>query len=123
MFVAIESSLQLARDVLVAPDITVISRSVYEGEPKSFAQPRPEDVLLLIEVAVSSLAYDRRIKARLYARNGIREFWVIDAGGRITWIHTGASGDSWSSVVERGPHETLTATALPNFSIRLSDLK
>jgi Uma2 family endonuclease len=122
MFVGIEATLQLARDILVEPDITVISKSVYNVDPKTFAQPRPEDVLLLIEVAASSLRYDRRIKARLYARHGIREFWVIDANRRITWLHTGPSGDGWASIVERGPKETLTTTALPKFSIRLSEI-
>jgi Uma2 family endonuclease len=78
--------------------------------------------LLLTEVAASSLTYDRRVKARLYARHGIREFWVIDANERVTWIHTGPSGDGWSSIVERGSNETLATTALPNFSIRLCDI-
>jgi len=122
MFVGIEATLQLARDILVEPDITVISKSVYNVPPKIFAQPRPEDVLPLIEVAASSLTYDRRIKARLYARHGIREFWVVDANECITWIHTGPSGDGWASIAERGPKEALTTTALPNFSIRLSEI-
>lgn len=37
--------------------------------------PRPDDVLLLIEVADSATAYDRRIKSKLYARHGVRELW------------------------------------------------
>ena len=110
------------RDILVDPDITVLATSVYNADPKTFAQPRPEDVLLLIEVASSSLRYDRRIKARLYARHGIREFWVIDANERITWIHTGASGDGWSSIRELAPTELLATSALPDFSIRLADI-
>jgi Uma2 family endonuclease len=122
VFVGIEATLQLARDILVEPDITVLATSVYNADPKTFAQPRPEDVLLLIEVASSSLRYDRRIKARLYARHGIREFWVIDANERITWIHTGASGDGWSSIRELAPTELLATSALPDFSIRLADI-
>jgi Uma2 family endonuclease len=122
-FVGIEATLQLARDILVEPDIAVISRSVYNAAPKTFAQPGPEDILLLIEVAVSSLAYDRRVKARLYARHGIREFWVIDADECVTWIHTGPSGDGWASIAERGPNEALTTTALPDFSIRLGEIE
>jgi Uma2 family endonuclease len=121
-FVSIEGTIQLAHDILVEPDITVISKSVYDVDPKTFAQPRPADVLLLIEVAVSSMRYDRKIKARLYARHGIREFWVIDANRCVTWIHTGPAGDSWSSIVEREPTETLTSVALPNFTIRLGDM-
>jgi Uma2 family endonuclease len=122
-FVGIEATLQLARNILVEPDITVISKAVYNVPPKTFAQPRPEDVLLLIEVAASSLAYDRRIKAQLYARHGIREFWVIDANRYITWIHTGPSADGWASIVERGPDEVLTTAALPNFSICLGEME
>jgi Uma2 family endonuclease len=122
VFVGIEATLQLAHDILVEPDITVISKSVYNVPPKTFAQPRPEDVLLLIEVAASSLRYDRGLKARLYARHGIREFWVIDANKRITWVHTGPSAEGWSSIIEHGPQEVLSTLALPKFSIRLDAL-
>jgi len=83
-FIAIECTLQLAKDILVEPDIAIVSQAVYASDPKSFARPRSEDVRLLIEVAASSLAYDRGVKARLYARHGIREFWVIDASQRVT---------------------------------------
>jgi Uma2 family endonuclease len=44
---------------------------------------------LVIEVAVSSLAYDRDEKASLYARYGIREYWVLDAVGRKLEVHRG----------------------------------
>jgi Uma2 family endonuclease len=122
MLVAPECSLQLAKDILVEPDIAIVSRTLYAPERKTFARPRPEDVPLLIEIAASSLAYDRGIKARLYARHGIREFWVIDAETRVTFVHTGPSGETWSSIVERGPQEVLTTPAVPGFSIRLVDI-
>lgn len=119
-FVSVEGTVQLAHDILVEPDLAVVSKSVYDAAPNTFARPRPEDVLLLIEVAASSMRYDRRVKARLYARYGIREFWVIDANRCVTWIHTGPAGDGWSSIVERGPKETLTSAALPNFAFCLA---
>jgi Uma2 family endonuclease len=119
---AIECSLQLAKDVLVEPDIAVISQAVYAAGPKSFARPGPQDVRLMIEVAGSSLAYDRGIKARLHARQRIPEFWVIDADERTTWVHTGPSGETWTSIVARGPQDVLTTPAVPGFSIRLADI-
>ena len=122
LFVSIESTLQLADNILVEPDVAIISRSVYAGDPKSFARPRAEEVLLLVEIAVTSLKYDRDVKARLYARHGIREFWLIDANERVTWVHTGPTGDGWSSVVERGSGETLTTSALPGVAVRLDGL-
>ena len=47
---------------------------------------------------------------------------MIDANERTTWVHTGPSGDGWSSIVERGPQDALTTTALPGFSIRLGEI-
>jgi Uma2 family endonuclease len=122
MFVAIACTLQLAKDILVEPDIAIVSRGVYAAERKTFARPRPEDVPLLIEIAASSLAFDRGVKARLYARHGFREFWVIDADRRVAWVYTGPSGETWSSIVERGPQDVLTTPAVPGFAIRLADI-
>jgi len=121
-YVGVESTLQLADDILVEPDLSVISREVYKGADRTFAQPRPADVLLLIEIAVSSMSYDRKVKAALYARYGIGEFWVIDGDKRVTWVHTGPSGDGWTSIVERAADDLLTTPALPGFSIRLADI-
>jgi Uma2 family endonuclease len=115
----VENSLQLADNILVEPDIAIIANSVYQADPKSFARPGAEDVRLLIEIAASSLAYDRGLKARLYARHGVREFWVIDADQRMTFVHTDPSEEAWSSIVERGPQDELTTPALPGFSLRL----
>jgi Uma2 family endonuclease len=71
---------------------------------------------------VTSLAYDRGLKARLYARHGVREFWVVEANERITWVHTGPSGEAWSSVVEHGPRDALATSALPGVSIWLGEI-
>jgi Uma2 family endonuclease len=121
-YVGVESTVQLARDILVAPDLCVIAQSVYDADPKSFAQPRAEDVLLLIEVAVTSRAFDRKVKARLYARHGIREYWVIDTMERTTVVHAAPQGDGWSSVVAHPADATLACAAVPGFSFRLADV-
>ena len=47
---------------------------------------------------------------------------MIDANKRTTWIHTGPTGETWSSIVEHGPDEALSTPALANFSIRLSEI-
>jgi len=49
--------------------------------------PGPEEVLLLIEVADRSLAYDRNVKLPRYARAGIAETWLVDLGGRELTLH------------------------------------
>jgi Uma2 family endonuclease len=122
LYVGNGSTLQLSENVLVEPDIAVISRAVYKADPAGFARPTGDDVLLVIEISVSSLTYDRTTKARLYARHGIREYWVIDANERRAFIHTGPTGDDWSSIVEHRPEDVLTTPALPGFAFKLSDI-
>ena len=47
---------------------------------------------------------------------------MIDANERITWVHTGPSGEGWSSIVERGPQDALTTPALPGLSLQLDEI-
>jgi Uma2 family endonuclease len=120
LFAGVATTLQFSDDILVDADFAIVPHADYKPSRSGFAQPT--SILLVIEIADLNLAYDRDFKARLYARHGIREFWVVDANERVTWIHTGPSGDGWTSVVERGADETLTTSALPNLAIRLSDI-
>ncbi|MEM1291149.1 MAG: Uma2 family endonuclease [Cyanobacteria bacterium P01_H01_bin.162] len=49
--------------------------------------PGPDDVYWLIEVSNSTLTFDLEEKARLYARDGIVEYWVVDVPNRQLWVH------------------------------------
>lgn len=119
--IGVEATLRLSDMTMLEPDVAVFSKEVFRRST-TFAQLDPGEAHLVIEVAVSSLAYDKGLKARLYARYGVREFWVIDASTRSTWMHAGPSGDGWSSITERGPQDALTTPALPGFSIRLGEI-
>ena len=44
--------------------------------------PQPDDVLLIVEIAATSLRFDRDTKLPLYARHGIPEMWLVDLGGQ-----------------------------------------
>jgi len=121
--VGIEITLRLTDTIMLEPDIAVFPKSLFSKSVSGFAQLDPGDAHLVIEVAASSLAYDQRLKARLYARHRVREYWVVDATERIAWVHTGPNGETWTSVVERGPVDALTTPALPGFSIRLGEIE
>jgi Uma2 family endonuclease len=120
--VGVVTTLRLANTIMLEPDIAVFPKELFKKSASGFARLDPGDARLVIEVAASSLAYDRGLKARLYARHRVAEFWVIDANESITWVHTGPSGEAWSSIVECGPKDTLTTPALPGFSIRLGEI-
>ncbi len=57
--------------------------------------PGGEDTLLVIEVSDTTLAYDVRIKAPLYARHGVPELWVIDLSGGLLRRYSAPEGDAW----------------------------
>ncbi len=122
MMVGIENSIQFTDHTILEPDLVVFKRSARLQSDANFAYFDRGNLLLAIEVAVSSLNYDRGLKARLYARYGVPEFWVIDANERITWVHRGPNGDSWSSITERGATDALTTPTLPGFALRLADI-
>jgi Uma2 family endonuclease len=116
--IGVEATLRLTDMLMLEPDIAVFPKELFK-KSTTFAQLDPGEAHLVIEIAASSLAYDKGLKARLYARHGVKELWVIDANTSSTWVHTGPSGDGWSSIVERGAQDALTTPALPGFSIRL----
>jgi Uma2 family endonuclease len=114
---AVETTLYLADDTFVEPDLCVYPRRILPEDVNG------TDVLLAIEVAGSSLGYERGLKARLYAKHGVRELWVIDAAKRVTWIHQGPiSQGTWASIVERKGGETLTTDAVPSLSVVVDNL-
>jgi Uma2 family endonuclease len=62
------------------------------------ANPQPEDVQLLVEISDSTLNYDLSVKAALYARAGIVEYWVLDVNGRRLIVHREPEGDGYLSI-------------------------
>lgn len=88
------------------PDISVFPSSV---DP---LQVRGPDLMLVIEISDSSLGFDLGPKAALYARYGVREYWVVDANTGRTHVHLRPEGERWLSVSVVEPHDKLQATLL-----------
>jgi len=120
--IGVETTLRLTDTTMLEPDIAVFPKVLFRRSTAGFAQLNPEEARLVIEVANTSLAYDKVLKAPLYVRQRVKEYWVVDANERITWVHTGPSGNEWSSIVKIGPDEALTTPSLPDFSIKLSQI-
>ncbi len=73
--VRVQSPLRLGTHSEPEPDLMLLR---YREDFYRDAHPGPEDVLLVIEVSESSLAYDRDVKHPLYARFGIPEVWLVN---------------------------------------------
>ncbi|MCP6758456.1 MAG: Uma2 family endonuclease [Fischerella sp. CENA71] len=83
--------------------------------------PEPEDIYWLIEVSNSTLAYDLDEKAKLYAKSGIQDYWVLDIAGTQLWVHRNPQNGEYQSVV-RVSTGTLTPLLLPGIAIKVARL-
>ena len=100
------------------PDATVLTRDF-----RMFAaNPQPADLQLVVEVSDSTLTIDLTAKARLYARAGIVEYWVIDIRGRRLMVHHDPGEGVYSSVMVYGEFETVSPLAVPEAWFRVADV-
>ena len=79
--------------------------------------PRPEDTMLAVEVANTSLDFDRKVKLPLYARSGIPEVWIVDVVAECVEIHRLPVAGVYTSATRSGLSDTLTIEALPGIGI------
>ena len=84
--------------------------------------PLPNDVLLIIEIADSSLEYDLKVKAPLYAASGIVEYWVADLIHDCVVVHTNIIDREYAPVHEFRRGEAISPQLLPGCSINVADL-
>jgi Uma2 family endonuclease len=92
--VRVQSPLQLDDFNEPEPDLAIVlARSdFYCGQ-----HPTASDVLIVIEVADSSLRYDRDVKREAYARAGIHEYWIVDVNGACVHVYRSPSGGHYTS--------------------------
>lgn len=101
------------------PDVVLLKPRVdfYAG-----ALPTGVDTLLVIEVSDTTLAYDVRIKAPLYARFGVPEYWVVDLTGGLLRIFRNPQEGQWLDMSAVARPGLVALPGLPGCSVDLTDL-
>jgi Uma2 family endonuclease len=99
------------------PDIMVLKRDLAQIVS---ANPRPEDLQLVVEVADTTMNFDLTTKAALYARAGVVEYWVLDIKGRRLIVHREAGRMGYASIVVYGEHESVAPLSAPQSEFRVS---
>ena len=84
------------------------------------ATPRSADVLLIVEVADTSLAYDRDVKRSLYARYGVPEFWIVNLAANEVEVCRAPTGDQYASVSHVGRDGVLEPELLSGVAIAVA---
>lgn len=101
------------------PDLMLLKRRAdfYSGKI-----PEAADVLLLIEVSDSSLAFDQSVKLSLYARYGISEYWVVDVEGRRIVTYREPTAKGYGRKVEFTAPNSVTPHAFPGLKIHIGEI-
>lgn len=91
--VRVQNPVQLSDHSEPEPDLAIVQ---YRKDYYQAAHPQPADVLVLIEVAVSSTDYDEEVKLPLYAESRIREYWLVKVDRQLIEIHTHPIGKDYT---------------------------
>jgi Uma2 family endonuclease len=93
------------------PDLIVLKRPV---PTYLTAKPTPADLHLVVEVAVTTLDFDRGTKAALYARAGIIEYWILDVSNRQLLVHRDPRNGQYASIAAYDETESVAPLAAPD---------
>jgi Uma2 family endonuclease len=113
----IQSSAVVALRSVPQPDLALL-------RPRSYrrANPRPDDILLVVEVADSSLRYDRRRKVGLYAVAGIQKYWVVGVEREWVEVHRAPEGQVYRDVRRVPLGDTVAPLSFPDLVIPVADI-
>jgi Uma2 family endonuclease len=123
---------RLGDRIALSPQNPVVIRPRSEPQPDllllrprpisySREHPTPEDVALAVEVADTTVRFDRLVKARLYARAGIAEFWLLLPNDGTVEIHRAPGPDGYARVTRHGPDQMVSPLAFPDVAFAVSD--
>jgi Uma2 family endonuclease len=115
--ISVQSSIRLSNFSEPQPDIVIIRNRDYGG-----MLPRAEDVLLIIEVADTTLGHDRGAKLPLYATAGIPEVWIADVRRKRLTIYRDPSPDGYRQVINVTRRATISPLAFPDLVLRWENI-
>jgi Uma2 family endonuclease len=112
--VRVQGSVRLDRYREPQPDLVLL-----RPQPDFYAShlPGPADILLIVEIAESSLDYDREVKTRVYADSGVQEYWLVDLVDRSISCYTEPHGGAYQKVHRCHSGESIAPEALPQCAI------
>ena len=123
----------LGKKVIVAVQNPILLNNLSEPEPDiallkprtdfyESGHPQPQDIFLLIEVADSSIEYDRDVKIPLYASSGITEVWLVDIYQQVIIVYRYPSENGYRDIQTLSRGEKLSISAFPENNLFVDDI-
>lgn len=118
-FVSVQNPIRLDNFSEPEPDVTILR---FRADFYRTRKARPDDVLLLIEVARTSLDYDRLTKLPRYAAVGIAEVWIVNLSDQIIEVYRVPREGAYTTILTYRRGDTLAPTAFPDLTIRVEEI-
>ncbi len=119
VIISVQDPLQLGDICEPQPDFMLLRT---EENFYTTRHPQADDVLLLIEVAETSLSYDREQKARLYALYGIAEYWILNLNNESIEVYRQPSGDNYAQKSTLYYGESIHLSQLPEICVNTAEI-
>ena len=123
-FVRAQMPISLDDESAPEPDLAVVS-----GRRADYGRGHPTRAVLVVEVADSSLQFDRRDKGSLYARARIAEYWIVNLIDRVVEVYRDPEPDPaaphgwrYRAISRLAPPAVVAPMALPSVQLRVGDL-
>ena len=122
-YVACEAPVEVAPDdqPVSEPEPDLVALKQF-ADPFTLTTPLPSDLALLVEISDSSLTLDLTIKAQLYARAGIADYWVVDVKGRRVIVHREPEAGRYQSVIAYNDQEEVAPLASPESMLQVASV-
>jgi Uma2 family endonuclease len=117
--VSIQNPVTLPPDSELQPDVAILKPG---ADTAASTVPRPDDVLLLIEVADTTLAYDRNTKLRLYAKAGVTEAWIVNVQSKCVEVYRQPTASGYLRKLEIRIGDSISPLDLPTVELRVADI-
>lgn len=107
--IRIQSPIELDDHSAPEPDLVL-----YAPDTPTDRHPRPTDIYLVVEVADSTVDYDREVKADRYAAAGIPEYWLVDLPNEAVEVFRQPEDDGYAERIRHRAGDSLAIAKLPD---------
>lgn len=118
ILVSIQNPLRISDYNEPEPDIVLSDLTKYDGK----RHPRPEEVILVVEVSDATLKYDPDVKLPLYAESGIEQVWIVNLKKNIVEIHQNPFDDIYQTVKIYKAGDTIDLQSFPNLNLKVDEI-
>jgi Uma2 family endonuclease len=119
VLVSIQNPIQLTNNSEPQPDVALLKPRADFYETKT---PEVKDIFAIVEVADTTIIYDREIKIPLYAENGITEVWLIDVSDRSLTIYRQPTQTGYQITQTLTREESLSLLAFPEVTMNVTEI-